>query len=94
MVTTREIIRILMDFDELWGKKKISLQKSFELRNEEWYTHKEIQKVLKKLWSHNATFEGIKCKTCLPLDYVEQVFEEELFSESKKDSVIGLEKKK
>lgn len=39
------------------------------------YDEKDIKKfikILKKnLWKHKGTFEGVKCKTCLPLDWVE-----------------------
>lgn len=42
---------------------------------------KEVSKFIKKLkeeiWNHESTFEGIKCKTCLPLDYIERIINEE-----------------
>jgi hypothetical protein len=30
----------------------------------------------RRLWRHPGRFEGIKCKTSLPLDWVEEVYDE------------------
>ena len=34
----------------------------------------EIRKVIAALWTHPNKFTGDKCKTCLPLDDVEEAF--------------------
>jgi len=40
---------------------------------------KEImEEIIKELWEHEGTFEGVKCKTCLPLDWVEEVIKRKL----------------
>lgn len=36
------------------------------------------EKIKKELWNHPGRFEGIKCKTCLPLDWVEIILDEVL----------------
>ena len=50
------------------------------------YLEKDVKKSIRKfkenLWNHKSKFEGVKCKTCLPLDYVDdelnKVFGKEL----------------
>lgn len=37
---------------------------------------KFIKTLKEKMWKHNRRFEGIKNKTCLPLDYVEDIIDE------------------
>ena len=32
-----------------------------------------IRQILEEMWKHPKRFEGIKSKTCLPLDYVEEI---------------------
>jgi len=66
MVTTKEIFLDLIN------------KTSFTQR---WYSEEEIRKILDNLWNHPKRFEGIKGKTCLPLDYIEQEFDCELFEE-------------
>jgi hypothetical protein len=40
----------------------------------------EVDKLLNKfqnnIWLDDRTFEGIKCKTCIPLDYMDEYFED------------------
>ena len=36
----------------------------------------KIRELKEKLWEHEGRFEGIKCKTCLPLDWVEDLIDE------------------
>ena len=36
------------------------------------------KKILERLWNHPNKFQGIKCKTCLPLDDVEDIINQEL----------------
>ena len=46
---------------------------------QEGFLKQAIQKTLKELkeqiWKHPNCFEGIKCKTCLPLDYVDKIID-------------------
>jgi len=36
-----------------------------------------IDRIFERMWKHPKCFEGIKCKTCLPLDYIEEIINEE-----------------
>ena len=36
----------------------------------------EREAIREKLWSHHGCFEGVKCKTSLPLDWVDNVLDE------------------
>ena len=46
-----------------------------EIKDKPFYREKDVKKSIKKfkenLWNHKSKFEGVKCKTCLPLDYVD-----------------------
>lgn len=40
-----------------------------------------VSRIKKRIWEHPKRFEGIKSKTCLPLDFVEQIINEEVGKE-------------
>ena len=40
-----------------------------------------VRNIINRMWKHKSRFEGIKNKTCLPLDYVEDIIEEEVGKE-------------
>lgn len=52
-------------------------------------TESVAEKLKEKLWEHPSTFEGIKCKTCLPLDYVDRIIDE-MFSIQNKQTPIDI----
>jgi len=52
-------------------KAKLSILKEWEAEDK-----RRIKELKEKMWGHPKTFEGIKCKTCLPLDYVEDIINE------------------
>ena len=50
---------------------KLSILKEWEAEDK-----RRFEELKEKMWGHPKTFEGIKCKTCLPLDYVEDIIDE------------------
>lgn len=48
-----------------------------------------VQKILAKIWSHPKIFEGIKSKSCLPLDYVEEIIKKEMGSGLYEETTSG-----
>jgi len=56
-------------------------KKYFKIENikiKEWVSKTKIKILITKLWKHPKKFEGNKSKTCLALDYVEELINEVL----------------